>query len=79
MSASVVSIRLATLAAFWSAERTTFAGSMTPMREQVAVLVGRGVVAEGALALAHLLDDDRALFAGVLRRSGGAAPRSRGG
>ena len=31
MSASVVSIRLATLAAFWSAERTTFAGSMTPI------------------------------------------------
>ena len=49
------------------------------LREEVAVLVGRGVVAEVALALLDLVDDDRAFEAGVRRRSGGGAPRWRDG
>jgi hypothetical protein len=51
----VVSIRLATLAAFWSAARTTWTGSMTPCSQQVAVLVARGVVGEVVLGLWDLV------------------------
>jgi hypothetical protein len=67
MSASVVSIRPATLAAFCSAWRTTFAGSMTPNSSRSLVLFGRRVVAEGTLVLvADLLHDDAAFDARVL-------------
>ena len=45
MSASVVSRSDAMDAAFWSAERTTFAGSMTPALHQVLVLLGLRVEA----------------------------------
>ena len=45
---------------------------------QVLVLLGLGVEAEGALAVLHLVDHDRAVDAGVLRRSSAAAPRARG-
>ncbi len=48
-------------------------------REQVLVGAGRGVEAERARALLHLVDDDRALHGRRCRRSGGAAPRARGG
>ena len=47
--------------------RATFAGSTTPAFEQVAVLVGVGVVAVVlVLELADAVDDDRAVEAGVL-------------
>ena len=65
-SASVVTSSAATDAAFCSAERTTLVGSMTPPRPGPRTRRCR-VVAEGALALAHAVDDDRAFFAGVGR------------
>ena len=70
--ASVVRSRPAIDAAFCSAVRVTLVGSMTPACDQVLVRVGQRVVAEVlVLRLAHLLDDDRAFAARVLRRSCG--------
>ena len=65
--ASVVISRPATEAASCSAVRTTLAGSMMPACDQVDVLFGLGVEAEGGrLVLEHLADHDRAFDAGVL-------------
>ena len=67
MAASVVIIRPATEAASCRAVRTTLAGSMTPACDQVDVLFGLGVEAEGGRGvLQHLADHDRAFDAGVL-------------
>ena len=65
--ASVVIRRPATEEASCSAVRTTLAGSMTPRRDQIAILVGLGVEAPvGVLALQQLADHHRAVEAGVL-------------
>ena len=65
MTASVVRNSAAIDAAFCSAERVTLAASMMPAFDQVLVVAGGGVVAAVAGQVAHLLDDDAALFAGV--------------
>jgi len=65
--ASVVMSRPATDAASCRAARTTFAGSITPWLHQVAILAGRGVVAEGVVVLLDdLADNHGAVLAGVL-------------
>ena len=65
--ASVVRMFLAIEAAFWSADRVTMVGSMTPslIRSPYSPVVG--VEALAGLQAADLVDDDRALEARVLR------------
>ena len=65
--ASVVSSREATLAAFWSAVRTTLVGSMTPalIRSSYSSVWALNPVA--SLGVLDLVDHDRAVDARVLR------------
>src|SRR5215218_3109766 len=64
--ASVVTSKPATDAAFWSAARTTLAGSTMPL-QHVHVLLGLRVEAEGLrLVVGDPADHDRALDARVL-------------
>ena len=65
--ASVVRMFFAIDAAFCSAERVTMVGSPIPLLSKVLDLAGLDVQAEALLGAPHLLDDDRALEARVVR------------
>ena len=67
--ASVVRNSAAIDAAFCSAERVTFVGSITPNFSMSPYSPVRGVQTLAGVQRAHLLDDDAALEAGVQRRS----------
>ncbi len=84
MRASVVRIMPAIDAAFSTAERVTFAGSMMPSLEHVAVLLSDHVVADiGVLAIAlsaaDRLDDNRSVVDRRCWRCHEVALQARGG
>ena len=77
--ASVVRMFLAIEAAFWSAERVTIAGSMTPARDQVDDLAGRGVQAVPASGLRTSLtttEPSRPAFSAIWRSGSSSARRT---